>query len=376
MREVELKKLIVEEFLGSIEDPRVERTRKHSLETILVLSVLAVISGADSFVAIEDYGHAKKDWLSTFLDLDAGIPSHDTFGRVFAALNPDVLTRALQRWTAALAIASKDKLIAIDGKTLRRSFKHAGDNAFVCMVSAWSATNGVVLGQVKTEDDSNEITAIPALLDLIEVKGALVSIDAAGTQTDIADKIVGKGGDYLLAVKGNQPTLHAEVVELFASHGAGLVSLDSTETLEHAHGRREERRAWVSHDVGELVSAAHWPKLATLVRIQSIRTVRGVQTREDRYYISSRKKLTAKHALSAVRAHWSIENSLHWVLDVAFGEDDSRIRAANAAANFAAVRRFALGLLRRTKAKVGIKIRRMRAGWDHDFLLHVIGLQS
>jgi hypothetical protein len=184
MRESELKKLIVEELLASIEDPRVERTRKHSLETILVLSVLAVISGADSFVAIEDYGLAKKKWLSTFLDLDAGIPSHDTLGRVFAALNPAALTRAFQRWTEALALVSDNKLVAIDGKTLRRSFKHAGDHAFVRMVSAWSATNGVVLGQVKVDDDSNETTAIPALLDLIEVKGALVSIDAAGTQTE------------------------------------------------------------------------------------------------------------------------------------------------------------------------------------------------
>jgi len=217
MREAELKKLIVEEFLASIEDPRVERTRKHSLETILVLSVLAVISGADSFVAIEDYGHAKKEWLSGFLDLDAGIPSHDTIGRVFAALNPDALTRAFQRWTEALTIASKEKLIAIDGKTLRRSFRHAGDNAFVRMVSAWSATNGVVLGQVKVDDASNEVTAIPALLELIDVSNALVTIDAAGTQTHIADAIVSKGGDYLLALKGNQPTLHAEVVALFGA---------------------------------------------------------------------------------------------------------------------------------------------------------------
>lgn len=354
-----------------------ERTRKHPLETVLVLSLLAVISGADDFVSIERYGKAKREWLATFLDLSSGVPSHDTLGRVFALLNPDELSQAFARWTAAMAIASKEKLIAIDGKALRRSFKHAGDNSFVRMVSAWSASNGVVLGQVKADEDSNETTAIPALLDLIEVKHALVSIDAAGTQTQIAEKIVSKGGDYLLAVKGNQPTLHAEVVEHFAKHGAGIVSLDSAETVDEAHGRREQRRAWVSHAVDEIGSAGNWSKLATLVRIESTRFVGAEHSRESRYYISSRRNLTAKRALQAVREHWGIENSLHWVLDVAFREDDSRVRAANAAANFAAVRRLALGLLKqRTETKVGIKNRRLCAGWDHAFMLRTLGLNT
>lgn len=375
MRESELKRLIVEEFLASIEDPRVERTRKHRLETILVLAVLAVISGADSFVAMEDYGHAKRQWLATFLDLSGGVPSHDTIGRVFAALNPNALAQAFQRWTLAMAGASREKLIAIDGKALRRSFKQAGDHAFVHMVSAWSASNGVVLGQVKTDEKSNEVTAIPALLDLIDVRKTLVTIDAAGTQTEIADKIANKGGDYLLAVKGNQPKLHASIIEHFESRGSGYVSFDFAETVDAAHGRHEVRRAWVSQYIDEIETADRWTKLATLVRVESIRTVGNQQSRENRYYICSRSAITAKQALAAVRSHWGIENSLHWVLDVAFREDDSRVRAGNAAANFSAVRQLALGLLKqRTEAKVGIKNRRLRAGWDHDFLLRVIGL--
>jgi len=372
MRETELKRLIVEEFLGFIEDPRVERTRKHPLETILVMSVLAVLCGADSFVEIEAYGRAKQEWLKTFLDLSAGVPSHDTIGRVFAALNPSALAQAFQRWTMAMRTSSQEKLIAIDGKALRRSFKHAGDHAFVHMVSAWSHRNQVVLGQVKTDEKSNEVTAIPALLELLDVKNALVTIDAAGTQTLIAEKIVEGGGDYLLAVKGNQPSLHDSVVEHFESRGSGYL-FDSFETHDKAHGREETRRAWVSHATDEVETAPRWKNLTTMVRIESVRIIKGQQSRESRYYISSRK-LSAKQALVAVRSHWGIENGLHWVLDVAFREDECRVRAQNAAANFSAVRQLALGLLKqRTERKVGIKIRRSLAGWDHAFLLRTIG---
>lgn len=376
MREIELRRLIVEEFLALIEDPRVERTRKHPLETILVMSVLAVICGADSFVEIELYGTTKKEWLATFIDLSSGVPSHDTIGRVFGALNPTALAQAFQRWTAAMATSTKEKLIAIDGKTLRRSFKHAGDHAFVHMVSAWSQSNQVVLGQVKTDDKSNEITAIPALLDLLELKGTMVTIDAAGTQTAIAEKIVDKGGDYLLALKGNQPSLHAAVIEYFEHRCDGYL-LDSSETHDEGHGRDEVRRAWVSNSIATIATADRWKSLANVIRVDSIRTVNGSQSHESRYYLSSRASLTAKQALAAVRSHWGIENSLHWVLDVAFREDDCRVRAENAAANFSAVRQLALGLLKqRTETKVGIKIRRSMAGWNDNFLLRVIGLNA
>jgi predicted transposase YbfD/YdcC len=375
MRESELKKLIVEEFLSWVPDPRIERTRKHSLENLVVIALLAVISGADSFVAIERFARAKEQWLGTLLDLRDGIPSHDTFGRFFAAVDPQALALAFQQWTLAMTRVSKETLIAIDGKTLRRSFKRAGDNAFVHMVSAWSTANRVVLGQVKTDDKSNEITAIPELLDFVDVKGALVSIDAAGTQIAIADKIVDKGGDYLLAVKGNQPTLHDSVVEHFAAADDTVGVFGTYKTEEHAHGRDELRRAWVSYDVGPIASAERWTKLSVLIRIESTRTVQGKQTIDNRYYISSRSQLSAIEALQAVRSHWSIENELHWVLDVAFREDDCRVRAKNAAANFSVIRQHALGLLKqRNEAKCGVKNRRLMAGWDDNFLLRVIGL--
>ena len=373
MREAELRRLLMEEFLGFIEDPRVERTRKHPLETILVLSLLAVLSGADTFVEIEHYGEAKKEWLSTFLDLSNGVPSHDTVGRVFALLSTTQLTQAFQRWTEVMATTSRGKLIAIDGKTLRRSFKQAGEHAFVHMVSAWSQANQVVLGQVKVDDKSNEITAIPALLDMLDVRNALVTIDAAGTQTDIAAKIVDKGGDYLLALKANQPTLHASVTTYFDERCEGRI-LDTHTTHEKAHGREETRRAWVSNTIVSIESEERWAGLSTVIRVESTRVLKGAKSTETRHYISSRK-LTAEQALHAVRSHWSIENGLHWVLDTAFREDESRIRAGNAAANFSALRSLALSLLKQRKdVKVGIKIKRSKAGWDDAFLLQTIGI--
>ena len=274
-----------------------------------------------------------------------------------------------------MATTSREKVIAIDGKTLRRSFKKAGDHSFVHMVSAWSASNGLVLGQVKTSEKSNEITAIPELLDLVDVRGALVTIDAAGTQTEIAEKIVDKGGDYLLAVKGNQPTLHNAVIEHFADVDNTSAPFASFETHDHGHGRDEIRRVSISHAVDKIESAERWRNLSTLIRIESTRTLKGKTSTEDRYYISSRKNLTPKRALADVRSHWGIENELHWVLDVAFLEDDCRVRAGNAAANFSAVRQLALALLKkRTETKVGIKNRRLLAAWDHKFMLQVIGL--
>lgn len=375
MREREFKQMIAEEFLALVDDPRMARTRKHSLETILVVSLMAVICGADSFVAIEKFASSKREWLETFLDMDNGVPSHDTIGRVFAALNSTSLAEAFRQWTLSLAAASNDKLVAIDGKTLRRSFRKAGDNAFVHMVSAWSHTNRVVLGQVKTDDKSNEITAIPVLLDLIEVKGALVTIDAAGTQTAIAAKIVDKGGDYFLAVKANQPKLHDAVVEHFLGTDREEARIGYCEVEDKpSHGRREFRRAWVSCDVDEIPTADRWQNLKTLVRVESTRIVGERETTENRFYISS-KVLSASEALQASRGHWSIENELHWVLDVAFREDDSRVRAGNAAANFSMLRQLALSLLKqRTEAKCGIQGRRLMAGWNEQFLLRTMGL--
>lgn len=376
MRERDFKQTIIDEFLALVEDPRIERTRKHPLETILVISLMAVICGADGFVAIERFAAAKEQWLATFLDLSGGVPSHDTIGRVFAALNPKSLADAFRRWTQSLATASNDKLVAIDGKTLRRSFRHAGDNVFVHMVSAWSRANSVVLGQVKTDDKSNEITAIPTLLDMLELKGALVTIDAAGTQTSIAAKIVDKGGDYFLAVKANQPKLHDAIVEHFlgTEREEARVGYWDDEKQKRSHGREERRRAWVSSDISEIDTADRWQGIKTLVRVEATRVINGDQSIENRFYISSRL-LSASEALDASRGHWSIENELHWVLDVAFREDECRVRAGNAAENFSMVRQLALSLLKqRTEAKCGIQGRRLMAGWNDAFLLRTLGL--
>jgi len=375
MREREFKEMVVQEFLAFVDDPRVEGRRKHSLETIIVVALMAVICGADGFVAIERFAIAKEAWLSGFLDMSGGVPSHDTIGRVFALLNPKSLAEAFRKWTLSLAAASQEKLIAIDGKALRRSFKHAGDNAFVHMVSAWSQANRVVLGQVKTDEKSNEIAAIPALLDLLDIRGALVTIDAAGTQTSIAAKIVDKGGDYFLAVKGNQRKLEDDIVEHFLGPGGEDRRVGFWESQEPtAHGRQETRRAWVSSDVAQIQTSERWESLKTLVRVESRRVVGGQASTENRFYISSRV-LSASEALEASRGHWSIENELHWVLDVAFREDECRVRAGNAAENLSMVRQLALSLLKqRTEAKCGIQNRRLIAGWNDKFLLRVVGL--
>jgi predicted transposase YbfD/YdcC len=363
------------EYFACIPDPRVERTRHHSLVDILVLSLCAVVCGADSFCAIETFGRARKQWLQTFLQLRHGIPTHDTLGRVFGALEPVALAEAFRRWAAAVARLTRGEVVAIDGKTLRRSFQEAGSNAFVHMVSAWAADNGVVLGQVKTEEKSNEITAIPRLLQLLNVRGCLVTIDAMGCQKQIVADIQRAGADYLLAVKDNQPTLNAEVATIFehCRREPAVFDVDFHETREHGHGRTEARRCWTTDMVESLSQLEQWQGLRSLVMIESDRTVGGATSTERRYYISSRKGFPAKAALHAARRHWGIENQLHWVLDVVFREDDCRVRAGNAAENFAVMRHLSLNLLKSLKdTKLSIKLRRMSAAWNEDFLLKVL----
>jgi predicted transposase YbfD/YdcC len=367
----------VMEYLATIPDPRKERTRLHSLKDILVLSLCAIICGADGFVAIEEFGLLKQAWLKTFLDLPNGIPSHDTIGRVFAALNPKSLETVFRAWMRAVADVSKGEVVAIDGKTLRRSYRMAGSGVFVHMVSAWAARNRVVLGQVKTEEKSNEITAIPELLNLLYLKGCIVTIDAMGCQKDIATTIVEREADYCLTVKENQPKLLEDLVGTFdAARGdpAILAAMDYCETREKGHGRVEVRRCWTTGALEGISQVEQWTGLRSLALIETVRLVEGKASTEQRYVISSRKGLSAAKALEAVRAHWGIENQLHWVLDVAFREDDCRVRAGNAAENFAVLRHAALNLLKNVKGtKVGIKIRRLRAGWDHNFLMQVLG---
>jgi predicted transposase YbfD/YdcC len=366
------------DYFSRIPDPRVERTRRHSLVDILVLSLCAVISGADSFCAIEAFGRARKEWLQTFMDLRHGIPTHDTLGRLFAALDPQTLAEAFRRWALALARLTRGEVVAIDGKTLRRSFQEAGSSAFVHMVSAWAAGNGLVLGQVKTEEKSNEITAIPRLLELLSVKGCLVTIDAMGCQKQIAEDIRRAGAEYLLAVKDNQPTLSVEVRTIFehCRREPTAFSVDFHETRETGHGRAEVRRCWTTDMVESLSHLGDWHGVRSLAMIESERTVAGQTSIECRYFISSRKSLSAENALRAVRSHWGIENQLHWVLDVVFREDDCRVRAGNAAENFAVLRHLSLNLLKSVKdTKLSVRLRRMTAGWDQDFLLKVLTAQ-
>jgi predicted transposase YbfD/YdcC len=363
------------EYFERVPDPRVNRTRKHPLSSVLVLSLLAIICGADSFVAIELYGECQQEFLKEFLDLPNGIPSHDTIGRIFSILGPTALEEAFRAWVGSLAEATQGEVVAIDGKTLRRSFRHAGDKAFVHMVSAWATANRVVLGQIKTEEKSNEITAIPRLLELLRIKGATVTIDAMGCQKEIAQKIVGAEADYMLAVKENQLTLHSDITALFnraAKDPRVLDNLDFTEETSKGHGRVEVRRCWTSSALDGLSQRKQWANLACAVLVEVDRTVDGKTSTEQRYYISSKKRLRAKTALSTIRRHWGIENELHWVLDVAFREDDCRIRAGHAAENFAVMRHITLNLLKKADCKVGIKNRRLRAALDRKFLMQLL----
>jgi predicted transposase YbfD/YdcC len=360
------------EYLATIPDPRLARTRAHPLVNILVIALLGVLCGADSFTAIEDFGRSKQEFLATFLELEGGIPSHDTFGRVFAMLDPSALQEAFRAWTATLMETTAGQVVAIDGKTLRRSFRDAENRAFVHMVSAWASHNRTVLGQIRTDAKSNEITAIPKLLELLGIKGAVVTIDAAGCQKEIAAAIVNRQADYVLAVKDNQPTLLNDIKTCFAeaSDAPNFAKVvDFAETKDVGHGRTEIRRCHTCSALGALSRRHEWSHLESVVRIEVERTVGDVTSTEQRYFIASQKNLRAKNALATVRAHWGIENGLHWVLDVAFREDDCRIRAGNAAENFAVLRHITMNLLKNTKSKVGIKTRRLKAGWDHNFLL-------
>ena len=349
----------------------------HKLIDIVVLVICAVICGADTWVDIHDFGVGKQEWLSRFLELPNGIPSHDTIGRVFSLLNPVKFEHCFLNWVNSVFELSNRQIIPIDGKTLRRSYDRKSEKAAIHMVSAWGSANGLVLGQVKTAEKSNEITAIPELLSLLEIKGCIITIDAMGCQKTITEKIIDDGGDYVISVKENQPTLYNEVVDcideaLEASQETKNL-VDYHETIEFGHGRKEIRRYYILDYIDEVESANDWKGLDTIGMIESIRTVNGATTTNRRYYISSLEKDAQLFGL-AVRAHWGVENSLHWILDVSFREDESRVRKNNAAENFSVLRRIALNYLKNEKtSKRGVKGKRNNAGWDMKYLEKVIG---
>jgi predicted transposase YbfD/YdcC len=352
----------------ALQDPRLERSRLHNLLDIVAITICAVICGADSWVDVEKYGQAKQDWLRRFLKLPNGIPSHDTFGRVFAALVPEQFQTCFAGWVQETAGQLGLTQIAIDGKTLRGSHDRANGKAALHLVSAWAVENHLTLGQEAVDSKSNEITAIPKLLELLDLEGALVTIDAMGCQKEIAEQVVEQGGDYVLTVKENQPKLYEEIGRLEqAALEQDYTGASSHCVEERGHGRQELRACWVLTDLEELTERAKWPGLQSVIVVVRDRTVGERNSCEKHYYISSRK-LSAKRFLEVIRGHWGIENSLHWVLDVAFDEDQSRVRKDHGPENVALVRRLALSMLKAEGSKGSIRGKRLIAGWNNDFM--------
>ena len=376
------------DYFAELSDPRRENENKrHKLIDIIAISILATICGAEHFTEMEGFGEANEEFLQTFLELPHGIPSHDTFGHVFARLDATEFKQCFVSWIEAIRTATVGEVIAIDGKTLRRSHNRSGGKGAIHLVSAWAARNRLTLGQTRVEEKSNEITAVPELLRLLYLKGCIVTIDAMGTQKEIAEQIRQKGADYVLALKDNQPHLRAEVEGIFeaecaaqekekksnkrgSSKGADLV-----ETVDHGHGREERRRVLSLEAPEWLGHKAQWRDLKSLIMVEARRKDKDKESTERRYYISSLAP-DAQQAAEVIRSHWSIENSLHWVLDVAFREDDSRVRVGHAPENLALVRKLTHNLLQQeTTLKRGIKTKRLRAGWDRSYLLKILSVK-
>ena len=345
---------------------------------IVIIAICAAICGANSWTEVELFGHAKQDWFKGFLELPHGIPSHDTFGRVFALLDAEQFQTCFVEWIQAVKKLSQGQIVALDGKKLRRSHDRTLGKEAIYMVSAWASENRLVLGQRKVDDESNEITAIPQLLDMLEVSGCIVTTDAIGCQTKIAEKIIEKQADYVLVVKENQGRLYETIQELFDNPDEmRWVDYDYHKMVNKDHGRIEIRQCWTTSDPEHLryiASLADWKGLQSIAVIQAKRRIGQEKTVKRRYFISSLES-NAKLLLYAARTYWQIENKVHWVLDVAFREDDCRVRKGNGAQNFAVLRHIALNLLRREDtAKCSIRAKRLKAGWDHDYLLRVLSV--
>lgn len=364
----------IDHHFANLTDPRRARVT-YPLINIVTIALCATIAGADDFVAMADWARQHKEWLGQFLDLSAGIPSHDRFNMIFRRLNPAEFERCLLSWLAALHDTSGGRLLAVDGKTARQSFDTATARSALHMVSVWAVSQKLSIAQIAVDSKSNEITAIPEVLKLVELCGAVVTIDAMGCQAEIARAIVDGGGDYILAVKGNQPTLHDGVVEHVLEHMSddfARVDVSRHETKEKGHGRVEHRTYYVLDVPADLPDAGRWKGLKQIGVAISDTTRDGKPCDDVRYYILS-KRLTARRFGTLVRSHWGIENSLHWQLDVSFGEDRNRTRKDHAAANLAVLRRIALSLLKNeTGSKVGVKNRRLTAAWNTDYLHKVL----
>ena len=382
----EVAKTSLVAHFAQVPDPRIERRKDHDLVDILVIGVCTLLCAGETFNDMEDFGQAKYEWFKSFLRLRNGIPSHDTFNRVFAALDPKEFLDCFLRWTQSLREAVPQEIVALDGKALRRALNK--DQSVKYVVSAWAESNGLVLGQLKVADKSNEITAVPELLRVLELTGCIVTIDAMGCQKKIAKEIIEADADYVLALKGNQETVHQEIKSFLDATlleqqtprlpGAKLstqaATLASVETVEKDHGRLETRRYFQSDQLNWFADRSKWEGLKSVGMVESTREVDGKTTVERRYYLSS-LPLGAETFARAVRSHWGVENKVHWVMDVCFREDQSRARAGYAAENLATLRRLALNLLKREKTKKrGIRGKQLNASWDHAYLLRLLGV--
>jgi predicted transposase YbfD/YdcC len=355
--------------LSNVEDPRIDRKKLHLLEDILLLTVMAVICGCEGWEEIELFGKTRLPFLKEHLSLPNGLPSHDTIRRVFMRLKPKSFETMFLRWASSLGSSDEADIVSIDGKTVRGSRDKFHAKKAIHLVSAWANANQIVLGQVKVDDKSNEITAIPELLDQLDIEGDTVTIDSMGCQKEIAQKIIGCQADYVLAVKGNQPNLEAQIEQSFQLEKPA----ETFETIEKGHGRIETRRCSLIRDLKWVEAKEEWTGLRTIVRMYRKREIGEKSEEETTYYITS-SDAGAEKIAKIIRSHWGIEVSLHWSLDVTFGEDHSRKRTGNSDQNFALVRKIALNLLKADKTvKIGIKGKRLKAGWDTEYLLKILG---
>jgi predicted transposase YbfD/YdcC len=363
---------------AELKDPRQPINQSHLFLDILVISICAIVCGADDWEAVADYGAAKVEWLSSFLALPGGPPAHDTFWRVFRHLDAEQFQHCFLRWIASTVELKRGQVIALDGKQLRRSHDHSTGAAPIHLLSAWATENQLVLGQLRVDEKTNEITALPDLLAALEVRGCIVTVDALGCQTEVAQTVIDRGGDYLFALKGNHPLLYAESEWLFsdlAAAGIQLAPADVAREVHKDHGRVEIRQAWVLKDrnsLRALQGSEKWPQLTAIVKLEAERILPDKRERHTRYYIAS-FPLQAHQAIAMTRHHWHVENCLHWVLDLAFREDECRIRKDHGPHNFAILRHIALNLLKQEKScKLGIKNKRLKAAWDDAYRLRVL----
>lgn len=363
---------------ADLRDPRQPINQSHLFIDLLVISICAIVCGADDWEAVADYAAAKEEWLASFLALPGGPPAHDTFWRVFRHLDAEQFQRSFVQWVSGMVELKAGQVIALDGKQLRRSHDQETGRAPIHMLSAWATENQVVLGQLRVDEKTNEITALPELLEALDVQDCIVTVDALGSQVDVAQTIIDRGGDYLFALKANHPLLFEDAELLFSDLAAAGVQLAPeavARDVNKDHGRIEIRQAWVVTDTAILQALRNtekWPHLTAIVKVEAERVLPDKRERNTRYYLAS-FPLHAQQAITMTRHHWHVENCLHWVLDIAFREDECRIRKDHGPHNFAILRHIALNLLKQEKTcKLGVKNKRLKAGWDDDYRLRVL----